>query len=81
MLLDIIVENPFMASAIIFVSSAIVLLVFLRPLVAYVVAKTQTKRDDEIMEALYGAIDKHKEEVEAIHKAAKKAKEKKCKKS
>lgn len=76
--LDQIIENPVLASILIGLSTIIIILVAIKPLVAYVVTKTKIKKDDEIAGALYGAIEEHKKEVEAIHKAAKKAKEKKC---
>lgn len=79
--LDIIIENPVMASIVIVLSALLLFFVCVKPLVLKIAEKTKTKKDDEITQALYKAIEEHKEEVEAIHKAAKKASEKKCKKS
>lgn len=78
--LNVIAENQFAATAIVLVSAVILFFVALKPLLDFIVTKTQTKKDDEIVEALYKAIEAHKEEVEAIHKAANKIKEKKCNK-
>lgn len=79
-LLDMAVDNPILASIVVLVSTFILFLVCVKPLLYWMIAKTQTKRDDEIVKALFKAIEEHKEEVEAIHKAAQKVQDKKCKK-
>ena len=79
-LLETLAENEILASLIVLASAIIVVLVILKPLLSRFVLKTKTKKDDELMKALYGAIEEHKEEVEAVHKVAKKVKEKKCQK-
>lgn len=78
--LDIAVDNPILASIVVLMSTFILFLVCVKPLLYWMITKTQTKRDDEIVKALYKAIEEHKEEVEAIHKTANKIKEKKCSK-
>ena len=79
-LLELCAQNPVMASIIIVVSAMLVFFVIVKPVVLHIVKKTKTKKDDKIAEAMYGAIEDHKEEVEAIHRVAKKAREKKCQK-
>ena len=78
--LETLAENEVIAYIVIVASAVLFSLVILKPLIYMIVLKTKTKKDDELMEALYGAIEEHKEEVEAVHKVAKKVKEKKCQK-
>lgn len=79
-LLEMLAENAILAYVIIFLSALLVFFVIIKPIVLVIVKKTKTKKDDKIAEAMYGAIEEHKEEVEAIHRVAKKAREKKCQK-
>lgn len=81
LLLENITENEVIASLVILASSVLLVIMLIKPLVMKLVKKTKTKADDEIAKALYGAIEAHKEEVNAIHRVARKAKEKKCQKS
>lgn len=79
-LLEMLAENAILAYVIIFISAVLVFFVIIKPIVLAIVKKTKTKKDDKIAEAMYGAIEEHKEQVEAIHRVAKKAREKKCQK-
>lgn len=80
-ILELFANNAVGAFLVTTLSVTILALIILRPIIKFVVARTKTKRDDKIAEALYGAIDEHREEVEAIHAVAKRAKAaRKCKK-
>lgn len=80
-ILELVANNAIGAFLVTSLSVTILALIILRPIIKFVVARTKTKRDDKIAEALYGAIDEHREEVEAIHAVAKRAKAaRKCKK-
>lgn len=80
-ILELFANNAVGAFLVTTASVTILALIILRPIIKFVVARTKTKRDDKIAEALYGAIDEHREEVEAIHAVAKRAKAaRKCKK-
>lgn len=81
-ILELVANNTIGAFLVIALSVTILAAIILRPVVKFVVARTKTKRDDKIVEAIYGAIDEHREEIEAIHAVAKRAKAaRKCKKS
>lgn len=80
-ILELVANNAIGAFLVTTLSVTILALIILRPIIKFVVARTKTKRDDKIAEALYGAIDEHREEVEAIHAVAKRARAaRKCKK-
>lgn len=80
-ILELVANNAVGAFLVTTLSVTILALIILRPIIKFVVARTKTKRDDKIAEALYGAIDEHREEVEAIHAVAKRARAaRKCKK-
>ena len=80
-ILELFANNAVGAFLVTTLSVTILALIILRPVIKFVVARTKTKRDDKIAEALYGAIDEHREEVEAIHAVAKRARAaRKCKK-
>jgi hypothetical protein len=80
-ILELVASNTLGGFLVIALSTIILALIILRPVIKFVVARTKTKRDDEIVAAVFGAIDEHKEEIEAVHAVAKRAKAaRKCKK-
>ena len=73
-------QYPIAATLIVIASSLVLFLVAFKSVAFLIVKKTKTDKDDKIVEALYKAIEEHKESVDALHKVAKKIEEKKCKK-
>lgn len=70
-------QYPIAATLIVIASSILIFLAAFKS-VAYMIAKaTKTKKDDEVVDKVYKALDKHKDTVEAVHKVAKKIEEKK----
>jgi len=77
--LEFIAKYPVGAVCIVIASSLLLFIAAFKG-VAFMIAKaTKTDKDDKFVEAMYKAIEEHKDSVEALHKVAKKIQEE-CKK-
>lgn len=76
-ILEFMAQNEILATIIVIASALLLFLVSCKAAVFFITSKTKTKKDDEIAEKVYKALDKNKEAVDAVHKVAKKIEEKK----